>query len=94
MGEARKVASVANDQSKEQEGGSGSTEKRKVHFATLMDICSSQTCSVGTSRKKSWMSEQGYQDAQDKQQTQHLSTQVKMEDAPRLQKFQSQSVRI
>ena len=41
VGEARKVAGLAIDQSKEQKGGySGSTKKqRTIRFAALMDIC-------------------------------------------------------
>ena len=37
MGEARKVAVMANDQGKEQKG-CYSVRKKTVHFATLMDI--------------------------------------------------------
>ena len=42
MREARKVASVALDQGEKQKGGysrSTETDKKKVHFAALIDIC-------------------------------------------------------
>ena len=43
MEEARKVASVAVDQSEEQKKG-----QRTVHVATLMDVCHLKNCGVGT----------------------------------------------
>ena len=43
MGEARKFAILAQDQSEEQEGSylGGTEEQRTVQFASLMDICHS-----------------------------------------------------
>ena len=42
MGEARKVSNVAIEQGKRQKGGhaqTNGTSKRKVYFATVVDIC-------------------------------------------------------